>query len=209
MSHTYKLIYFNIPGRGFPLRVALQYGNIPYEDERIQFPDWPKAKQSTPYGNIPNLVIDGKTYAHSNSLIRYIGKLAGLYPKDELFALQCDEILDACEELGTALVKTLSMQGEELKQARAKLNEGFVPEILNRMEKRLEQFGGKDFVTGENHISIADIKLGGIVMWLSSGVLDGIDGKAHLAKCPRVARTFEAIQKDPKINWAENHKKFL
>ena len=41
-----KLIYFNGRGRGEPARLILAQAGVEYEDERIEFEDWPAFKPS-------------------------------------------------------------------------------------------------------------------------------------------------------------------
>jgi hypothetical protein len=43
---VYKLTYFNLKALGEPIRFLLSYGNIPFEDKRIEKEDWPKVKPS-------------------------------------------------------------------------------------------------------------------------------------------------------------------
>jgi len=39
-----KLTYFNLKGLGEPIRFLRKYGNIEFEDVRIEPEDWPKFK---------------------------------------------------------------------------------------------------------------------------------------------------------------------
>ncbi len=79
------------------------------------------------------LEIDGAAVTQSNALSRYVGKMAGLYPTDDLQALYCDEALDALEDLSHYIVQAFGLQGEELKLAREKLVAGWLPIYLHPM----------------------------------------------------------------------------
>lgn len=46
MAPKYKLTYFDIQAFGEPIRFLLKYGGIEFEDNRIQFSDWPQLKSS-------------------------------------------------------------------------------------------------------------------------------------------------------------------
>src|SRR6202166_410592 len=79
-----KLTYFDFDGgRGEPARLALHFGRVPYEDERISTKDWAQIRDRTPFQALPILEVDGKVVAQSNSINRYVGKLARLYPQDD------------------------------------------------------------------------------------------------------------------------------
>jgi glutathione S-transferase len=43
---VYKLTYFNLKAMAEPIRFLLSYGNIEFEDVRIERDDWPKVKPS-------------------------------------------------------------------------------------------------------------------------------------------------------------------
>lgn len=57
---SYKLIYFDLPGRGELARLLLHYGGIKFEDKRIGFAEWPEFKKGKPeiikYHNL-NLIV--------------------------------------------------------------------------------------------------------------------------------------------------------
>ena len=95
-----KLVYFDIHGaRGEAARLAMAIGGVPFEDDRVKFPDWESRQPSTPFGALPVLELNGQTVAQSNGINRYVGKLAGLYPGDAWQAALCDEAMDAVEEI--------------------------------------------------------------------------------------------------------------
>ncbi|KHJ91586.1 glutathione S-transferase protein [Oesophagostomum dentatum] len=43
-KHSYKLHYFDVRGRGEPIRLILEYYGVNYEDNRIPQEDWPSVK---------------------------------------------------------------------------------------------------------------------------------------------------------------------
>ena len=123
----YKLTYFDFDGgRGEPIRIALHAGGIAFEDNRLTFAQFSEMRQGTPFNSLPVFEIDGAAVTQSNAICRYVGKLAGLYPADDLQALYCDEVLDAQEDLSQRIGPTFGLKGEELRQAREKLVQGWM-----------------------------------------------------------------------------------
>src|SRR5882672_12580055 len=117
-----KLTYFDFDGgRGEPARLALHIGSVPFEDDRINPKDWPQFRDRTPFQALPTLEVDGKLVSQSNSINRYVGKLAGLYPKDDWQAALCDEVMDATEDLGSRIGATMALGDAEKKKAREAL----------------------------------------------------------------------------------------
>lgn len=125
-------------------------------------------------GSVPVLDVDGKRFCESNSLTRYAGKLANLYPHDVLDALRVDEILDMVEDAFAAIGPTFSMPADEKVAARQKLQApgGAFHKIWAAIAKRHSENGGGRYLVG-NNLTIADLKVGGVVATLRSGFFDG------------------------------------
>src|ERR671937_438302 len=116
------LTYFDFDGgRGEPARLALHVGGIAFEDQRIPGKDWPAFRDKTPFRAMPVLEVDGKSVTQSNTINRYVGKLTGLYPKDDWQAAVCDEIMDATEDIGSRLGATIALDDAAKKKARESL----------------------------------------------------------------------------------------
>ncbi|CAN0135392.1 unnamed protein product, partial [Ectocarpus fasciculatus] len=84
------LNYFGLPGRGEATRVALAYAGKDFEDNRMGFPEYGACKWAGK--GLPVLEMDGAEYTQSTALLRYAGKLGGLYPDDALAALKVHSI---------------------------------------------------------------------------------------------------------------------
>lgn len=102
-----KLYYFNIPGKGEPIRLACAYGGVPLEDFRMhanEFHDL-KVNGKLAFGQVPALSVDDDTMiTQSAAIMRYVGKLAGLYPtNDDLYAAKIDMLVDSENDLFTGL----------------------------------------------------------------------------------------------------------
>ena len=82
----------------------MSYVDLPpqaFEDKHISFADFgtKKAAGEFPLGSIPVLDVAGERFAQSNAILRYAGKLTGLYPEDPIAAMRVDMVLDTIEEL--------------------------------------------------------------------------------------------------------------
>jgi glutathione S-transferase len=194
-----KLTYFDVDaGRGEPARLALFIGGVPFEDERIAGKDWPSMREKTPFLAMPVLEVDGKaTVTQSNSIIRYVGKLAGLYPKDDWQALLCDEVLDVCEDIGTRLGNTINLADDAKKKAREELSAERIPRYLEQLQARLQAAGGEYFVGGR--LTVADLKVFNLTRWLRSGVLDHIPRDIVDRLALPLVKHFERVSSQSKV----------
>jgi prostaglandin-H2 D-isomerase / glutathione transferase len=181
------LTYFDFDGgRGEPARLALHLGGIAFEDRRVGFKEWDALRDRMPFRALPVLEVAGRVLAQSNSINRYVGKLAGLYPKDDLQAFLCDEAMDAVEDMDTPIGATIDLPPEEKKQAREELAAGLLPRYLAQLQARLEAAGGAYFAGGS--LSVGDLKVWMMVRWLRGGVLDAARPRGPGRAAAREAR---------------------
>ena len=187
-----KVTYFAFYGRAEPLRMLLNHAKAEFEDERIDFKDWPALKEKLGGGGLPRLTVDGKVYAQGQAILRYLGNTHGYYPKDDaLAALKCDQVIDnlvdAMKGSGvTNHILALSKPeepSEEIEAVYAKAGEM----IVAMVEKQLAH-GGK-FMTG-NDITIADFAIFG-----STSVYTHNKGQN-----PACAKLYEAVNKSLKAS---------
>ena len=170
---SYKLTYFDFSGgRGEPIRIALHAAGIAFEDNRLTGAEFGTMRQGLRFNALPVLEVDGVTVTQSNAICRYVGKLAGLYPKDSLQALYCDETMDAVEDVSGRIGQTLGLKDEELRAARVKLVDGWLTVFLKGLGGLLERGGGRYFADGG--LTVADLKVLMNTRWLRSGVLDHV-----------------------------------
>ena len=192
------LTYFDFDGgRGEPARLALHVGGVAFEDRRIGMNDWPAYRDKTPFQGLPVLEVDGKSIAHSNTINRYVGKLAGLYPKDDWQAALCDEVMDAAEDIGTRIGNTMSMGADEKKKAREALAAGAITRFVEQLASRLQAGGGEWFA--EKRLTVADLKVFGLVRWLRSGALDHIPKDLVDRVAPALVQHYDRVAAHPKV----------
>lgn len=168
-----KLSYFDFHGgRAEPVRLALAIGGIAFEDHRFAFTDFAEVRKTAPFGQVPVLHVDGVAVTQSDAMLRYAGKLAGLYPTDAYQALLCDEVTYVVEEAGVAMGPTFRMTGDEQKAARLALVNGSMPVYLAWLQSHLQARGGEYF--SDNRLTVADLKVFIDVRGLNSGRWDHI-----------------------------------
>lgn len=192
------LTYFDFDGsRGEVARLVMRIAGIAFEDRRIARSDWPALRDKTPYQSMPVLEVDGKVIAQSNTINRYLGKLAGLYPRDDWQAALVDEVMDAVEDISTRIGSTIALEGEAKKKAREALAAGSIAHFLRQIEARLKAGGGEWFV--ENRLTVADLKVYLLVRWLKAGVLDHIPADIVDNHAPLLAKHLERVENYPQI----------
>jgi glutathione S-transferase len=193
-----KLSYFDFHGgRGEPVRLALAIGDITFEDHRFTFPEFAEVRKTAPFGQVPLLEVDGVQVTQCDAILRYAGKLAGLYPTDPYQALLCDEVMYVVEEANVKLGPTFRMTGEEQKQARLALVNGSMPVYLAWLQSQLLAHGGEYF--SDNRLTIADLKVFVEMRGLNSGRLDHIPADLVENVAPALNAHMQRIAQIPAV----------
>lgn len=184
-----------------PIRRALAYGDVPFDDERITGEEFTKRKMGgkLTFGSLPVMEIDGEMLAESDALLRYVGKLTGLYPEDPVEAVKVDMVMDA---LGTMSSKSGADSSEKARKE-------FVKNDIPRYTTPINDLYGKSdgpYLLGEK-LSIADLKVNMFVDFLKSGMLDHIPTDS-LNAYEHIMAASKSVEKEPKIAaWIEAHQK--
>lgn len=195
---SFKLTYFDFDGgRGEPIRIAFHSADIPFEDNRLTFAEFSEMRGNTPFSALPVLEIDGAPVSQSNAIARFVGRMAGLYPEEGLKALYCDEVLGAVEDLSHHVGHTFGLEGEELKNAREKLVDGWLPVFVKGLGRLLERGGGEYFA--DNQMTMADLKVLMQTRWLRSGALDHVPADLVNQLAPNLVEHQERIESDPRV----------
>jgi glutathione S-transferase len=217
------LVYFPIGGRAEAIRLTAAAGGIPFTNKVLTFPEFKDAKDNTdimPLGQLPVLEVekDGKksVVTQSGAILRYFGKLGGLYPSSDMEAMQVDTMLYILEDLASSVI--LSVKGavrslvsdqewEDTRklEIRKRWLETDVPKFLGFIEKSLEK-SEAGWLVGSSP-TVADIKLYTDLTWYFGGVLDGIptDLLDSYPACKALMGKVEAI--DGVKKWMDHYSK--
>ncbi len=194
----FKLTYFDFDGgRGEPIRIAFHVGGIDFEDVRVKGSDFREVQPSFRFHALPVLEIDGRQITQSNSILRHVGKLAGLYPTDDLQALYCDETMGAVEDLSHAVGRTFGLKGDAMKQAREELVEGRLATYIKGLDGLLGRGGGEYFADGR--MTVADLKVFVETRNLARGILDHVPTDIVESLAPALAEHRDRITNDPRV----------
>eukprot|EP00904_Undaria_pinnatifida_P006911 jgi/Undpi1/334/HiC_scaffold_1.g00330.m1 len=194
---TLKLTYFPFAGPAEPVRMALAMTGQSWEDNRIPFAEFPAMKPGLPNGQLPILEVDGKILPQSGAQLRYVGKIAGLYPEDALEAAYADAAVDAVADNHMELRPAVLEKDEAKKmEMRQRLASDFLPTWLSNLEKALEKAGGSYFAGGK--LSIGDIAVVARLVWLNEGSIDGIP-TTIVDDYPLLSSLIKRVNAEPKI----------
>eukprot|EP00471_Norrisiella_sphaerica_P005181 CAMPEP_0184489828 /NCGR_PEP_ID=MMETSP0113_2-20130426/16471_1 /TAXON_ID=91329 /ORGANISM="Norrisiella sphaerica, Strain BC52" /LENGTH=218 /DNA_ID=CAMNT_0026873467 /DNA_START=1 /DNA_END=657 /DNA_ORIENTATION=+ len=202
-----ELVYFNIGGRGLPIRLTFACGEVDFTDTRLSFEEFRKQKQegSLPFGQVPLLKLGGKTYAQSYAIMKYAGTKAGLYPNDPLEAMEVDQVVLTLEDLVTPINITFYPQRygfPEFKDEKEKLavrktqNSEILPPKLAQIEAHLSK-NKSGFAVGSK-LTIADIMIYTTLATLKSGRLDGIS-TSITSKYPTLEAIYAKVHAIPAV----------
>jgi glutathione S-transferase len=193
-----KLTYFDVHGgRAEPVRLALAIGGIAFEDHRFTFPEFAEVRKATPFGQVPTLQVDGVQVTQCDSILRYAGKLAGLYPTDPFQALLCDEVMYVVEEAAVKIGPTFRMTGDAQKEARLALVNGAMPVYLGWLQSQLLAHGGEYFA--DKRLTVADLKVFVDVRSLNSGRLDHVPTDLVEKVAPLLNAHMQRIAQTPAV----------
>jgi len=145
-----KLYYFDIKGKGECIRLICAYSGLKLEDHRFVSRDEflaMKEGSRLSFGQVPMLEVGGKgSMVQTSAIMRYLGKLGGLYPmKDHFLAQWVDAVMDQASDVflgSTVLTYGLRFAIELSPEAKEKgyehFNETVLPEHLKRAERVIE-----------------------------------------------------------------------
>ncbi|XP_045614841.1 hematopoietic prostaglandin D synthase isoform X1 [Procambarus clarkii] len=150
MPH-YKLVYFNLRGRGEPIRWVLVAAHQPFDDVRYnRETEWPFKKPEIPYGKVPILYVDEKPLSQSVAICRYLGRTHGLAVEDPWEAAKGDEVADSVHDLLPHAAQIVyAKHANDVEKAKMLATEFYtstLPPVMRELDRRLE---GREWFCGD------------------------------------------------------------
>lgn len=161
-----KLTYFHAMGLAEPLRYLLSYGNIDFEDNRVNYETFHEIKPSMPFGQVPVLEYEGEKLFQSIAICRFLANKLNLCGLDAESALECDMIVDTITDLRMHFRDAHFTPDKNLKeQKKEKLIKETIPFYLSGFQTIVEKNDGY-FVGG--NLTWADLYFVGILCFMES-----------------------------------------
>lgn len=142
-----RLTYFGMVGRGEAIRLAFVASGIPFEDQKVAFPEWGALKPNTVWGSLPVLTLtNGEEIGQSRAILRLVGKAGGLYPTDDILGARCDALIDAADDwFKVAVAAGQGMEVEAKLAARKECAEtGALAQLLTYVEGFITKGGSPE-----------------------------------------------------------------
>ncbi|XP_022904144.1 glutathione S-transferase-like [Onthophagus taurus] len=134
-SNSYKLTYFPIKALAEPIRFLLKYGEIEFEDFRLDVAQWPNVKDKMPFGQVPVLEMDGKMVHQSVAISRYLAKLTNLTGNNDLENLEIDAIVDTITDFRSKIAVFNTEKDDTRKEVlKDNLTKETIPYYLTRFD---------------------------------------------------------------------------
>uniref|UniRef100_A0AC34RSU9 GST N-terminal domain-containing protein n=1 Tax=Panagrolaimus sp. JU765 TaxID=591449 RepID=A0AC34RSU9_9BILA len=88
----YILQSFKTNGRAGGIRLFMDYLKLPHEDEIVELDEWPKIKESTPFGKLPVLISNEENFILPETLAiyRFLAMKHGGFPEKLEEQVLCD-----------------------------------------------------------------------------------------------------------------------
>lgn len=194
------LTYFDFPARAEATRLAFFVGNVEFEDKRISFEQFQDFVSDMPFTQVPVLEVAGVHHGQSTAMLRYAGKLSGLYPEDPLAAMKVDEIVMAAEDVNILIFSAWGVPPQKQKEMLDEMCGGKLKNLLQQLSAKLEaNASSSPYFVGDS-LTIADLQMFSVVITLESGILPAIPTSFVAEVAPLLKKHHdEAVSKYPKV----------
>ncbi|KAH3876412.1 probable glutathione S-transferase 9 [Dreissena polymorpha] len=164
-SPKYKLIYFDLRGRGEIPRLLFTAAGVDFVDERIDDQEkWFKVlKAKMPQRALPVLEVDGKKLSQSLTICRYLAREFGLIGKSSWEQARAEEVMDTMDDLRGEVAKWIHEQDQCKKaEIEERLKDEIYPKFTNILDtilkENVENNNRSGYFVGDN-LSVADLSV--------------------------------------------------
>lgn len=163
-----ELLYFDIPGKGEPIRLFCKYIGLQFKDTRLSRDDFISLRDQgkLAFDQLPCLRSGDHYLVQSGAILRYLSRLAGHFPEDLTTAALVDAVMDQVHDLyaGLSVARYRERFGFEAVEASAlaevtrALNDRVIPRHLGFFERLLES-STSGWIANTEEPSVADFAL--------------------------------------------------
>lgn len=152
MSDLPRLIYFDVRGRGEPIRMLLEEVGEAWEERLYTLDEWLAAPPETPFHRLPVYVEGSLEIPETMAILSYLGKKHGLLGTNAHERIRCDVTIEAWRDFAVRLAMVLSPGAET---HRKQFFEEQFPKLMTDLAAWYEsREAGSDFWAGP--LTIAD-----------------------------------------------------
>nr|XP_026495721.1 glutathione S-transferase 2-like [Vanessa tameamea] len=187
------LYYFPAKALGEAIRLLLAYSGQEFEDHRIKFEDWGSFKSLMPFGQMPVLEIDGKKYAQSTAIARYLGQKNGLAGDNLEESFEIDQNIEFLIDIRDEAAEVHYEKDVKLKATKYEDNlKNKYPAMLKKLDEIIKQNKG--------HIAAGKLTWGDFVF---AGSFDYMKVMLRMPdlekKYPSFKQVIDAVYADEKV----------
>ena len=163
-----ELLYFDLPGKGEPIRLFCRYIGLQCKDTRLTRQEFESLREQGKllFNQLPCLRSGDHYLVQSGAILRYLSRLAGHFPEDLVSAALVEAVMDQVHDLyaGISVARYRERFGFEamdeaaLAQTTEALNQRVIPRHLSFFERLLES-SSSGWIANTEEPSVADFAL--------------------------------------------------
>ena len=177
MAPTLRLVSFDFPGKPESIRLTAHMGGVVLENNQLEYGRWVAGlKPKVTPQQLPLLYVNEELVAQSDAQLRYVARLAKLYPTDARTALRVDETIEYIWEIFSVLQKLYMEKTKGMTPASVMAKGGDIEKWLAFLDSRL---AGKKYAVGDS-LTVADLALFTSINVLRTRFFSGITPEAVL-----------------------------
>ena len=185
-----KITYFDVRGRAEVIRLIHEFTNTPYVERRVSVEEWPAAKPTFPFGQLPVYEEGDLLLNQSHAIYRHLARKLDLYGDDESEHCRCDMVeeffVDAQNNIGGFF------WNPEFHQKREQYEKEQLPELLDKVDRLYAGNGGNGFFVG-TRVSYVDF-----IAWHFLDYVRALSA-ATLGRYTKLAAFKQSLQSTPAI----------